>query len=117
MAMIKTDGRIVDIEGKMGGNIYRHDQCLNHIQAHPRIIHSEERANSPQAKGFRQSKNAWISHKWTQEELNQWWVWCYNHPKKNKKSETVYFHPFLAFLSVNIKRVKKGLCITITPPH
>jgi hypothetical protein len=114
MVMVKFSDPAVDIEGKVSGVYYRHDQCINHIQAMPRVVDRFEK--SPQNKAFTRAKNAWSSHQWTQSEIDKWWIWCYDHPKKNKKGETVYLHPFLAFLSVNTKRILTGKEIVITPP-
>lgn len=114
MVMVKVNGPIVEIEGKMGGNVYRVDQCGQHIQSYPRII--DRHKVSPQQKGFRKSVVAWSRHKWTQSEINRWWVWCKGNPTKNKKGETTYFHPFTGFLHVNIKRTIDGQDITFNPP-
>jgi len=113
MAMVKTDGIVTEIEGKFGGTVFRKDQCGQHIQAAPRYI--GRIVETPQQKAFSKAKTAWMNHDWTESELNRWWIWCYQHPKTNKKGETVYFHPFLAFLSVNIKRILEDKDIVILP--
>lgn len=113
MTMVKYGAGITEIEGRFGGQYFRRDQCINHIQRMPR--HVNQRRESPQQKAFGRAKIAWSEHDWTREELDLWWVWCYNHPKKNKKNETVYFHPFIAFLHINIKRILAGQDIVITP--
>lgn len=113
MAMIKMGPGIENISGKVGGVIFRSDVCGPHIQAFPRII--KPRKESKSQKAFTRAKNAWSERKWTQYELDLWWVWCYNHPKTNKKGETTYLHPFLAFLSVNTKRILDGKEIIYEP--
>jgi len=114
MAMVKYGPGIVEIEGRVGGEYYRHDQCVNHIQAMPRVV--ERHKISPQQNAFHKAQILWSSHEWTDEEISQWWVWCYNHPMKNKKNEIIYYHPFLAFLHINIKRKLNGLEMITTPP-
>lgn len=114
MAMIKLGPDIENLSGKVGGNIYRSDVCGPHIQGYPRIVHPRKESESQIA--FRRAQSAWLSHKWTQSELDAWWIWCYNHPRTNKKGETIYLHPFLAFLSVNSKRILAGEEIIYTPP-
>lgn len=114
MAMVKYSPGIVEMEGQFGGQVFRHDQCVNHIQAMPRVVGRQKR--TPQQVAFSKAQSLWSSHKWTDEEMSQWWIWCYNHPMKNKKSETVYYHPFLAFLHINIKRTLNDLEMVTVPP-
>lgn len=114
MAMIILAAPFAEINGQVGGTIYRVDQSRQHAQAYPRVISRKE---SSQQRAFTQAKNAWSSHDWTQKELDDWWRYCYRHPKKNKKGEVLYWHPFLAFLSVNTKRLIKGLPIVFEAPR
>lgn len=112
--MVKLDHTITEIEGKVGGNVWRKDVCGQHVQAFPRMVGKFK--PSPSQKAFTRSKNAWMSHVWTQPELDLWWTWCYQHPKMNKKGETTYLHPFLEFLSVNTKRILNDKEIVYEPP-
>ena len=103
MAMVSLANGIEDINGQVGGNIWRYDVCGFHIQRAPGP--SVGYRESPQQKAFGQCKTAWSNHEWTQAEYDLWWTWCEANPKPNKKGEIRYFHPFIAFLSVNIKRL------------
>ncbi len=113
MAMVKLSGDIIDINGTVGGSVWRVDVCGQHVQAFPRII--DDKQPTSQQRAFTMAKNAWMTHIWQQSEIDKWWIWCYDHPKKSKKGETMYLHPFLAFLSVNIKRILKGKDIEYVP--
>jgi hypothetical protein len=111
--MLKVRGGMFEVEGKSGGTVYRKDVCGQHAQAYPRIVNPYK--ETPQQKAFTRAKNVWMSHKWTPFELGQWWEWCQHHPLTNKKGEVGYFHPFLAFLHVNIKRILNGQDILLVP--
>ena len=113
MAMVKLDAPLIEIEGPIGGTIFRYDQCGQHAQAWPRQVKSHEPLKQNSA--FSRCSGAWSKHDFTKEEIDQWWRWCYAHPIKNKKAEETYLHPFLAFLKVNIKRVLNGQDIIFSP--
>lgn len=114
MVMVQFDDKTINIEGRVGGEYWRHDQCLNHLQAMPRVISG--RGERPQQKAFGRCTTYWSNHEWTGEQIDLWWKWCYAHPMKNKKGETVYYHPFIAFIHINIKRILAGKIITCIPP-
>ena len=114
MAMVQLANGVEDINGQVGGNVWRYDVCGFHIQKAPggsigfRV--------SPQQKAFGRCTSAWSNHSWLQLEIDRWWRWCDANPTKNKKGETRYYHPFLAFLSVNIKRILVGKEIIYQAP-
>jgi len=116
MVMLKLASPITDINGKLGGVYFRSDQCGPHIQALPRKVERDHGNETSSQKRFRRALSAWIRHKWTQADLDQWWLWSADHPVKNKKGEIRYLTPFLAFLSVNIKRLHAGAPIGYLPP-
>jgi hypothetical protein len=110
--MIKVSSTYPDTEGKVGGDVYRHDQCLNHIQKMPREV---EHGETPQQKAFSRCINAWKSHVWNTEELNRWWLWSSKHPQKGRKGDISYLTPFMAFMKVNVKRVLHNMPIIWMP--
>jgi len=113
--MIKTDGTITNITGKIGGNIYHRDRYSLHIKPKTYRPHQPSTSQKTQRSYFNQVKNCWLSHAWTRRESLLWWNYCWQHPKKNKQGETRYLHPWLAFLSVNIKRLANSHPVIYTP--
>ena len=113
--MVKLAQGVVLLNGTFGKDIARYDRCHHHIQAKPRKPFRNTDELEPQQIAFIRCKNAWCEHTWKQLELDLWWFYCYAHPQKNKKGEVYYWHPALAFFSVNIKRVKAGKPIIYVP--
>ena len=117
MAMVVLQNPLTEIDGELGGNIFRWDQCRQHAQAPQRRINRDDDGRMDQNRAFRRCLTAWLSHPWTRDELDLWYLYCRDHPIQNKKGETTYMHPMLAFLSVNIKRILNGDPIIFTPPN
>lgn len=117
MAMVKTDGTITELEGKEGGQIWRYDQCKQHLQAYPRIIDKE---GSPQQWMRRRAfirLMSYIPRHATVEFVHRWSLYAYHHPKITKKGKVTILTWHCAFLSYNINRVIEGQPITEFPPE
>lgn len=107
MTMVKLGPGAVDINGKLGGGIWRGDQCRKHVQKPPKkpAKPSDPTKRTKQQKCF--SKALYLYKKWTPLGpgwTEAWWRWAADHPIKNKKGETVYLNPFTAFMSYNIQK-------------
>jgi len=115
MVMLKLAAPLTEIEGSIGGNTYWVDQCGQHMrEKKPKRDWSTD-AQKAVRSSFSACTRAWSNHQWSQHELNLWWTWCWDHPKKTKKGKTFYYHPFLAFIHINMKRQLASLPITFTP--
>lgn len=115
MAMIKTTDEGLDINGRVGGTIFRSDQCGMHMQKEPRfILHWSEKQKA--------WMRAWsIVYKYWREGWeagmhNPWWDYAHNHPVKNRKGETILLFAMNWFLKVNVTRIYNGLPIQWEPP-
>lgn len=115
MVMIRMLSNASDINGKFGGVRYRRDNCGLHMEKIPDKRPPEWWKPMPQNKAFGKCTTAYSNHKWLPIELDLWWMWCAAHPRKNKKGDTYYLHPFLAFMTVNIKRLRDGKEIIFVP--
>jgi len=115
MAMVKLGAGLTDINGGQGGVVWRWDHCRQHVQAKPRKRWHDPAKPYPQQKAFSRCIRYLQTEPLSKEERDRWWKYCYDHPKKNKKGETYYFHPVLAFLSVNIRRILRGQDIIPIP--
>jgi len=117
MAMVKTTSPIIQIQGKVGGEVWRYDQCGQHVQASPRII--EHQPTKKQQLVRNCFRKVWIFFlsELTSNEQDQWRIWANNHPIKNHKGETVYYTPPNAFAHINLPRCHHGLEFVRTPPE
>ena len=114
MAMLKTNG--FEIEGKIGGTIFRYDQCGGHAQSEGRYIDRE-----PSLKQLQQQKYFRICHDFTQHNATPHFVQCWSHygyqfPKWTCKGTIYYSTWWNMFKSFNMKRLRAGLPISPLPP-
>ncbi len=116
MAMAKLGGGITEINGRMGGNIYRRDQCGQHIQGYPRII---DRHPSPsqlkRRNAWRTCYGYWKKHA-TWEFVARWQQYANNHTITNRKGETYALTHYQMFMKINVTRVYNDVEITEYPP-
>ena len=117
MTMMKLSGDITEIEGKVGGDVYRKDVCGQHIQAYPRLVKHESPSQIRQRKAFRSALYFCGGGNLTGEDVEKWWIYSKNHPKKNSKGETVYLTPFLACVRINTMRFRNDLEPITEPPE
>ena len=90
MAMAKLDGTITNIDGKVGGNIFRNDVCGQHIQATPRHIDKKSPAQLRQRRAFLRALRFCNERRMTWEEFNSWWLYTIFHPVTNKKAKDAF---------------------------
>lgn len=114
--MVKTDSTITDIQGKVGGDIWRTDQCRKHLQSYPRLIKNEPTKNqSKRRRTFKKLLN-YIRRNAT-EHFAKCWQHCANrHPKKTCKGKIYTLTWHQQFISYNINKVIAGEEITPLPP-
>lgn len=116
MTMVKTDSTITDIQGKVGGDIWRTDQCRHHLQAYPRLI--DANLTKPQRKRRRAFKKLlnYIRKNATEYFAQAWQIYANQHPKKTCKGKTYTLTWHQQFISYNINRVIAGEEIIPLPP-
>jgi len=116
MAMVVVSNRIIDINGKVGGNIYRSDKCGIHVQTTPRTIRRDPTNNQ------KIRRNAWRAlvtnyiKKLTQDQVYAWQDYANRHPRKNRKGETYTLTWWQQFIATNINVYISGGPIDLWPP-
>lgn len=116
MVMIKLDGFIEDINGKVGGVKYRRDNCGYHMEEIKQFYKSPTNKQRAQRSRFRAATAFWKSIVLTASERSLWWGWCLMHPRVNEKGESFFLHPQLAFLSVNVLLLGESKDMVRVPP-
>ncbi len=117
MALIKCGNEIVEITGKLAGNIYKQDSSGQHIQAHGRKVRSNPTA------GQRLQRNSWrtcyIYWMETSSDANRqlWAQYATLHPITNKQGGAIVLNAYQSFLSINMIRVHNKLDILASPPE
>lgn len=114
MVMLRYGGGIVEINGKVGGEIYRRDRCGNHKQVGP---YKKQRANEAQEairRAFMRCSAYWGFAVDTPGAQLSWWLYSQSHLKTNKKGETYYLPARQCFIAFNMPRVLNGLEIMLT---
>lgn len=116
MVMIKTGNPIVEIEGQIKGDVYRKDNCGQHIQAAPRKIkHVPSWLQKRRQRAFRVMLSRYL-HIITHRQRVLWQQWTFSHPRKSKKGKVYFMPPHMAYLSVNINRYIEDLPLYDDPP-
>lgn len=114
MAMIKTDG--IEIQGKVGGDVFRSDQCGPHIQASPRDIeHEPTQKQRLRRLAFRACIDYIRTHA-TLIWVSEWQIYANEHPKKTCKGKIYALAWWQQFVSYNINRIIAGEPIIDLPP-
>jgi len=116
MAMVSY-ATLTEINGKKGGEIYRHDNCGQHIQKYPRLV---KKWGSPSQTKIQNAFSQLWFHWWkkyTNEYQHQmWWIYSRLRPQKNKKGEPTYLTGFNMFVKINLPRLIKDLPPYLDPP-
>lgn len=115
MTMVKLGDGITEINGKQAGNVWRRDNCGQHVQKTPRRVETKTNAQWNQRAAWIKCCNYWLNNA-TAEIEDMWWLWSYNHPITNKKGETRFLTPFNAYMKYNLPRVRNGSEIKLYPP-
>jgi len=116
MALVKLGAGIVEINGQVGGDIYRRDIRGQHVQSTPRLLRKESPKQKKRRRAFRKTLNFCSHNPVFIESYEAWWIWCADHPFKNKKGETRYYHPWLACVRINTIRTFNDLEPVSLPP-
>lgn len=117
MAMIKLGAGITEINGTMGGTVYRRDQCGQHAQTYPRLIdHEPSPAQRARRNAFRQCM-AYIRSSATVVFVALWQQYANLHTTTNLKGETRTLTWHQMFLKINIVRLVAGVPLLEWPPE
>lgn len=108
MAMVKFGGGIVEINGKQGGNIWRRDQCIQHMQKFPRQVNTHNPKQELRRRWFSKLIHHYIPMWATQEFVASWQQYAYDHPRVSRKYGIYTLTWWTQFLSSNINRVIAG---------
>lgn len=102
----------LEIEGSLGGDVWRRDQCRFHVQSKT----SKKRKHFfTQNFCFEYIANSFKYHNWTTDELAAWSAYALTHKLYSKKG-VLYANPvYHAFLSFNIERCLHGKYLVFTP--
>lgn len=116
--MVKLDSVILaEIEGKQGGEHYRHDQCGFHLQQNPTKKRTPSSHETEQRRFFQQVTHAWSREGFGGDKADResWKVYGQQHPKKNKKGEAKTLSGQTAFHHINLQRLIEGKPIIWNP--
>lgn len=102
MAMVIRSAKYPEMEGKMGGNVYRLDQSKQHIQKYPRIINKE-----PSVKQIKVRRAfSYLIHRYnniiTLEQHATWINYAFTHRKKSRKGHYYFITGSQWYLHFNI---------------
>lgn len=116
MALAKTDDSIAEIEGRIGGNVWRHDDAGQHVYAYtlgatrPPSNLQKKRRNA-----FQQCINFW-NNIVTDTQRAEWQNYADNHPTTNMKGETIILTAYQAFMHINLYRAYNDIDLIASPP-
>jgi len=116
MVMVKLGGTITDIQGKVGGAVWRSDVCGSHLQKEPRPPGG---GPSPAQKARRRAFQFLLTitkRCFTVEVAAYWQDYADKHPRKNKKGKVRDLTWFQVFISYNINKVVAGEDPDLLPP-
>ncbi len=118
MVMIKKGDGTTNWSGKMGGTVFRDDQCRQHAQKEPRDINREP---SPSQKKRRRAYQylMQILRRCIFGNLELTFIWtdyAKSKPRTNKKGETIHLSWFQMFISHNINKTVAGELPDLLPP-
>lgn len=115
--LLKLAAPIVEINGKIGNNIYRNGRNGQYMTPGVYKHHVPSRKQLDQRWFFFRAVRFASKNPNVPLHYDCWWIWSYNHPIKNKKTETMYMTPFLACVKYNIERQIENLPMRHCPFH
>lgn len=116
MARVQYGGGITEINGTIGGTVFRHTWCGDIASGSAgRVQPPATKAQKIRRKAF---KRLWSLFREiaTVDFWKAWSAYSYDHPRKNKKGETYYVGWAQSFVGHNINRVIQGNPIHEYPP-
>ncbi len=117
MTMLKMCNGIIEIEGTVKGDVYRKDQCGQHVQAFPRLIkHEPSQSQKKQRRAYRMAL-AYIRKESTVEFASLWQQYANNHAKPNRKGEMITLTWWQMFMKINLVRLRNDLEVLHYPPE
>ena len=116
MALVTTDNSIIEIEGREGGNIWRHDDSGQHVYAWtPGVTRQPSELQLKRRLAFTECVNFWHKHV-TAELREQWQLYADHHPTTNSKGEPITLTAYQMFLHINIYRAYNDVELLASPP-
>lgn len=116
MALAKTDNSITEINGKIGGDTWRHDNSGQHVYGSPRYVNSNPSPTQQKRRNaFRQCVNFWYDQV-TATQKTMWLNYAALHPTTNRKGETIVLTAYQMFMHINIYRAYNDVALIATPP-
>jgi len=116
MAMVVRSAEYPEQQGKMGGNVYRMDQCRQHIQAFPRLINREP---SPKQIKVRHAFS-YLTYRYvniiTEDQHATWIHYAFTHRKKSCKGHFYFITGSQWYLHFNIPNFINDLPYIDTAP-
>lgn len=115
MAMVVLGPNVTNIDGKVGGTIFRSDQCGPHAQAYPRLIKKRTWSQDQIRKGFADLHYIFF-RRMTWELRTLWRDYARAHPVKNKKGYTTTLQGWPMYFKFNQPNWLKGIPPVWIPP-
>ncbi len=116
MAMVKLDSMIEEINGRSGGDVWRRDQCGQHVQKQPRKQSNQPTPTQKKRRRAWQSLMTIVRRCFSPEVAAYWQDYANQHTRKNKKGETITLTWWNMFISFNINKVVAGEDPDLIPP-
>lgn len=116
MALAKTDDSIIEIEGRIGGDIWRYDDSGQHVYAHTTGTSKQPSdLQLKRRKAFIECVNFWKEHI-TLEHILQWENYAQSHESTNRKGEPIILTAYQMFMHINIYRAYNDVELLLSPP-
>lgn len=109
MVMLVYGNGITEINGRVGGEVYRRDRCGNHKQVSGEKRQKASEKQMAIRRAFLKCSNYWGFVVNTPGAQLTWWMYSQAHPKTNKKGETYFLPARQCFIAFNMLRVLNGL--------
>jgi len=117
MSMVKLGDGIVEINGQAGGDVWRSDQCGQHVQAPPRHVARPPTTNQRKRQRAFRTCMSRIREGLTVEQVAAWQQYANMHSTQNKKGEVRILAWHQMFCKINVIRLYNDLPLTEYPPE
>ena len=117
MSLVKYGGGIIDMKGRLGGQVHKSDRSGKHVCA----CYTKRRSNSPaqniRRKWFSRLTNLWKTGFVSAAQMQMWETYAANHPITNKLGEARIRSAFQTFMWWNLISVMNGGEPAASPPE
>lgn len=117
MAMAKLGVGFTELEGTIGGTVFRKDVCGQHAQSLPRRIKRESPLQREQRMAFLKAVHFCSEATLMGNYFGEWWLYAVKHPKTNSKGERIILTPMMACVRVNTVRFRNNVDPLEQPPE